>query len=193
MNETAAATHVVVVYESMFGATRQIAETIADQLRPFATVAVVSSARVDVTELTQADLIVAGGPTHVFGLSSSTTRAEAQRMADDAADLAFEWPDIGVGLREVLATIPPPSRPTGFAAFSTRTAKASRLFTGSAARGIDRGLRHAGYLPFIPPQDFLVDKTHRLIDGQLAAAADWGGQLAGRLNLHREAQLDWHG
>ncbi|MBF4571953.1 flavodoxin domain-containing protein [Herbiconiux sp. VKM Ac-1786] len=179
-----------IVYESMFGATRQVAETIADQLRPFADITIVNSANADPTEIMHTDLFVAGGPTHVFGLSSEATREEARKVADrsDAA-LVFEWPDVTRGLREMLRSLPRASRPQHFAAFSTRSAKAPRLFTGSAARRIVRDIRAAGYLPLVAPRDFLIDAGHRLVEGQLSEAADWGAQLAGHLNLLRERQL----
>lgn len=190
MNETAAPARVIVVYESMFGATRQIAETIADQLRPFADVTIMNSANAHPEDLAHADLLVAGGPTHVFGLSSETTRDEAQKVAERSnAVLTFECPDVTRGLRELLRALPRATTPHHFAAFSTRSAKAPRLFTGSAARRIDRDIRAAGYLPLVPPHDFLIEATHRLVDGQLTEAADWGTSLAGHLNLHRERQL----
>lgn len=190
MSETTAGAGVIVLYESMFGATREIAETIADQIRPFAEITIVSSADADPAALAHADLLVAGGPTHVFGLSSETTREEARRVAErsDSA-LVYEWPDVSRGLREVLRGLPRASRLQHFAAFSTRSAQAPRLFTGSAARRIDRDLRAVGYLPLVPPRDFLIDSTHRLVKGQQTEAAGWGTDLAARLNLHRERQL----
>lgn len=181
---------VVVLYESMFGATRRIAEAIAGPLRSFADVTVVTSSDLDQADLVRADLVVAGAPTHVFGLSSETTREEARRIADrSGGDLVFECADLAHGLRELLQTMPQATKLTYAAAFATRSAKAPRLFTGSAARRIDRDIRAAGYLPLLPPQDFLTDSTHHLVDGQLAEAAEWGTRLAARLNLHREGQL----
>lgn len=190
MNESAAKAGVMIVYESMFGATRQIAEIIADQIRPFADTTIVNSANADPAEVAHADLLVAGGPTHVFGLSSETTREEARGVAERSDSvLVYEWPDVSQGLRELLRGLPRASRLQHFAAFSTRSTKAPRLFTGSAARRIDRDLRAAGYLPLVPPRDFLIDSTHRLVEGQLSEAADWGTDLAAHFNLHRERQL----
>ncbi|TAJ46303.1 MAG: hypothetical protein EPO52_17355 [Herbiconiux sp.] len=190
MSGTATLSRVVVLYESMFGATRHVAATIADQLRPFAELTLVDAADADPAELVQAAFIVAGAPTHAFGLSSETTRKEARATAERShGDLVFEWADVSHGLRELLRALPRASKPTYFAAFSTRSAKAQRLFTGSAARRIDRDIRAAGYLPLSPPHDFLVDASHRLIDRQLLDAAEWGQHLASRLNLGRERQL----
>ena len=190
MNETAARARVAVVYESMFGATRLVAETVADQLRPFAELTLTSSSDADVAELEQADLLVVGAPTHVFGLSSETTREDARMIAERSDDgLVFEYSSGAKGLRELLHALPRASKLAHFAAFSTRSAKAPRLFTGSAARRIDRDIRAAGYLPLAPPRDFIVDASHRLVDGQLTEAVEWGVHLAGQLNLLRQRQL----
>ncbi|WP_368496180.1 flavodoxin domain-containing protein [Herbiconiux sp. A18JL235] len=190
MNENVARARVVVLYESMFGATRRIAEVIAEQLRPFADVVVVDAVAADLADVTRADLLVAGAPTHVFGLSSETTRHEARNIAERSkGDLVLEHTDPTRGLRELLRALPWAPRQAHVAAFSTRSMKTPRLFTGSAARRIDRDLRASGYQPLVPPRDFLVDATHRLIDGQPADAAEWGVHLASRLNLHRQGQL----
>jgi hypothetical protein len=190
MNETAARTRVIVLYESMFGATRHVAETIAGRLRPVADVTIMNSVDAGPADLAQADVIVAGGPTHAFGLSSETTRAEAKKVAERSDGvLVFECPDVTRGLRELLRGLPRASRQQSFASFSTRSGKAPRLFTGSAARRIDREMRAMGYLPLLPPRDFLIDSTHRLVDGQLTDAADWGSHLAGQLDLHQESRL----
>ncbi|MGA1837945.1 hypothetical protein VD659_13555 [Herbiconiux sp. 11R-BC] len=179
MIDTPVPERVVVLYESMFGATRQIAEAIGEQLRPFADVAVVNCAGAGPDALAGADLVVAGGPTHVFGLSSATTREEARKIAEHSdSGLVFEWVEASHGLRELLHELPHPVHPSFFAAFSTRSSKGPRLFTGSAARRIDRELRATGYRPLAAPRDFLVDATHRLVDGQLAEAAAWGAELA---------------
>src|ERR1700760_3527820 len=63
----------LVVYESWFGNTRRLAETIAAALRDEGDVELVS---VDdpLPSLLHVDLIVLGAPTHVHGLSSARSR-----------------------------------------------------------------------------------------------------------------------
>ena len=59
----------VIVYESMFGNTRLIAEHIADAARRRGEVALapISHARSDV--IAGPDLVIVGGPSHIHGMS----------------------------------------------------------------------------------------------------------------------------
>jgi flavodoxin len=57
----------VVVYESMFGDTRQVAEAIGDGLGLKFEVTVVAVDRLTTDQLRGIDLLVVGGPTHVRG------------------------------------------------------------------------------------------------------------------------------
>ncbi|UVJ41273.1 flavodoxin domain-containing protein [Arthrobacter sp. CJ23] len=61
--------HAVVVYESMYGNTRQVAEAIAQGLGASGTAKAVSVAEVAEDDVAQCDLLVVGGPTHVHGTS----------------------------------------------------------------------------------------------------------------------------
>ena len=56
----------LVIYESMYGNTRQIAEAIADTIEDACAVPVRA---VDDGELSRAARVVVGGPTHAFGMS----------------------------------------------------------------------------------------------------------------------------
>ena len=56
---------VVIVYESMFGNTHLIADAIAEGLAPGNEVTVVPVAQAGRELLDGADLVVAGGPTHI--------------------------------------------------------------------------------------------------------------------------------
>ncbi|TFD25655.1 flavodoxin domain-containing protein [Cryobacterium sp. TMS1-13-1] len=67
----------LIVYESMYGNTRLIAETIGRGLAP-AEVILVPTSQAAGVDLTQVDLLLVGGPTHVHGLSRpSTDRARS--------------------------------------------------------------------------------------------------------------------
>ena len=68
--------HALVVYESMFGNTAAIARAIADGLCSRLDVEIVEVSKAP-TRLGEIDLVVAGGPTHVFGLSRPSTRRSA--------------------------------------------------------------------------------------------------------------------
>ena len=65
--------HVVVLFESLFGNTHEVAEAIADGARtadPTAEVDCVRVAEADLEVVGAADLLVVGGPTHMRGMTS---------------------------------------------------------------------------------------------------------------------------
>ena len=70
----------LVVYESMFGNTEQVARQVADGLSGHAQVELreVSEAPAQPDELL--DLVVLGGPTHAFSMSRASTREDARRQ-----------------------------------------------------------------------------------------------------------------
>ena len=68
---------VVIVYESMYGNTHHVANTIGAGLRGVADVAVVPVEQASEELVDTADLLVVGGPTHVHGMSRPSTRKAA--------------------------------------------------------------------------------------------------------------------
>lgn len=94
----------VVVYESMFGCTRRVADAIARGLgeRLAATVVAVGQASPDM--VAGAGLVVVGGPTHMHSMSRPVRRRMAVSMAHKPdGGLALEPGADGVGLREWFA------------------------------------------------------------------------------------------
>jgi hypothetical protein len=164
----------LIVYESMYGNTRAIAEAVAEGLSGAydARVRSVHEAGADAAE---ADLLVVGGPTHMHGMTTGLSRRmTAQAAAEDGATLE-PGADAEPGLRRWLADLP---RRTGApaAAFDTRLDRAAAL-TGSAARGIARRLRHHGYA-VVGAESFLVeDAEGPLADGEADRARAWGATL----------------
>lgn len=169
---------VAVVYESMFGSTRHVAEAIAEGLREHHPLVVsVADARDLPAEI---DTVIVGAPTHVHGLSRPSTRTEAANWAREGrfglildADAADHE-----GVREWLAS--GSVHPQRHAAFDTR-ADIPRIFGGSAAAVIDRRLRRLGSRPFATEQSFVVDRTSALIEGELERARAWGAELGAAL------------
>ncbi|WP_101790310.1 flavodoxin family protein [Nonomuraea indica] len=164
----------LVVYESMFGNTRRIAEAVAEGLscRVRAEAVEVGSAPAQVGP--DIGLIVVGGPTHAFSMSRTSTRRSAAQQA--TGPLVSR----GDGVREWLATLRTPAARLGSAAFDTRIAKPR--MPGSAARGIARRLRRLGVRAVGPAQSFLVIGTQGpLVDGEVERARQWGERLAASL------------
>lgn len=177
-SETRAAPRAVIVYESMFGNTRRIAEAIADGVG-----SVVPSLLVPIAEVSripaELDLLIVGGPTHAHGLSRPESRREAVTWAStDRLDLELDETWQETGIREWLRDAPPP--PCRFASFDTRV-DMPRLFTGSAATTIARKLDKLGFDRLSEPASFLVDHRSRLEPGEVERARAWGADLAGLL------------
>ena len=72
----------VVVFESMYGNTRAIAESVAKGIRAAgdAEVTVASVSEADSELIREADLLVVGGPTHAHGMSHPATRPTAKML-----------------------------------------------------------------------------------------------------------------
>ena len=161
-------TRAVVVYESMFGNSKAVAEAIAAGLGERVPVEVVG---VDDARLSLAGedvLLVIGGPTHAFSMSRATTRESAvqQHGAPGPA---------GSGIRDLLESLPP-SAGAPAAAFDTRVKK--KFVPGSAASSAEKRLRKLGYRMVVPAESFWVaDMSGPLLDGELDRARAWGASL----------------
>ena len=168
---------VLVVYESMFGNTRRVAEAIAAGLGDAAEVEVVRAADAGSTDPGTADLLVVGAPTHVHGLPRPTSRTGAPAQAEKSGgDLVLEpGADRAVGVREWLDSLD--DLPVRGAAFDTRV-DGPTAFTGRASKGIAKRLGALGVDPLVPAESFCVDKRTVLVPGELERARAWGGQLA---------------
>lgn len=165
---------VTVVFESLFGSTRQVAEAIADGVRETVPVSVLSVA--DASALAECDVLVVGAPTHAHSLSRPASRTEAERWArDPAKHLRFEGDSRAPGVREWIEFCP--SVRVGYVAFDTRV-DMPRIFTGSAASAIAKHLQKRGLHEIVLPESFLVDKDSHLLPSELDRARRWGREIA---------------
>jgi flavodoxin I len=142
----------MVVYDSVFGNTEQVARAIGAaigdgvpvEVRPIAEVGVIPAGL---------DLLVVGGPTQGHGVDPALKAfldglpTEAVRgVAVGAFDTRFRWPE---------------------------------LLTGSAARGIAKRLEGKGARLLAEPESFFVEhKDGPLAEGELGRAASWARSLA---------------
>jgi hypothetical protein len=166
----------LVVYESMFGNTHAIAAAIGDGLRGAGDVQVVPVSGATSELLDCADFVIAGGPTHVHGMTTASTRKRAfEQAAEPDSDLTLDPSAAGRGIREWLGMIGDRLGKRA-AAFDTR-AMGPALFTGRASRGIANRLRDHGYTLVAEPESFLIDARYRLLDGELDRARAWGASL----------------
>ena len=162
-----------VVYESVYGNTRAIAEAIAEGLGDAEVVAVHEAPYL----MLDTDLLVVGGPTHMHGLSTTRSREMAVEAAHEdgsghAEVGAAEEPGLRAWLRDMSGR-----QGANAAAFDTRADKSPWL-TGAASRGIAKRLRHRGY-EVVSRQSFLVEESEGpLASGELDRAREWGQKLA---------------
>ena len=172
----------VVVYESIYGNTRAVAEAIAAGIGEVGEVEVLSVSAAAPAALSDAQLVVVGGPTHMHGLSTELSRRSAAQGASEDGHHTKLDPDAttGPGLRSWLSALPHSERSA--AAFDTRIDR-SALLTGTAARGIARRLRHHGYAIVADPESFFVTESEGpLEDDELTRARAWGVALAARVS-----------
>jgi hypothetical protein len=161
----------LVIFESMFGNTRTIAEAVAEGLSSrFAT---------DLTEVSVAptripedvSLVVVGGPTHAFGLTRPRTREDAANQTDRLLVSPAG------GLREWLEAVDAPPSRRGAAAFDTRIEK-PRL-PGSAGRGAEKRLRRLGFRVVAAAESFFVTGTKGpIVPSEVERARRWAEQVA---------------
>lgn len=142
----------LVVYDSQFGNTEQVALAIADALRAFGQSQAVHIDPAHPVELNGLDLLVLGGPTQNMGATS--------------------------GIRAFLDKLPAAQlQSLSIACFDTRY-RQSQLFTGSAAAAMVKILQKLGVTPLAPAESFFVSrKAGPLVDGELDRAAAWARML----------------
>lgn len=151
----------LVVYDSSFGNTEQLARAIAAQLALGTPTAVKAARDAAADDLAGIDLLAVGGPTQAHGLSPAL-KAFLQRIPPDAV--------------RNLPTV----------TFDTRL-HGPRLLTGSAAASSAKRLARKGARLLVPPETFLVaSKEGPLEEGELARAGAWARSL--RDSLEGEPQ-----
>jgi flavodoxin len=169
----------LIIYESIYGNTHAIAEAIARGLQPDNDVTVVPVAGATPELLAAADLIVAGGPTHVHGMSRAATRKSAVTEASkQRGQPELDADAAGPGLRDWFGSA---GRMNGTAAaFDTRLAGPA-VFTGSAAKGIAKLLERHGFTLIAEAESFLVTSDNKLRPGEEDRAQQWGQALAAKV------------
>ncbi len=167
----------LVVYESMWGNTEQVAEAIAAGLKQAMDVEVTEVQHAPAAPGPEFALIVAGGPTHAFSLSRETTRSDAINQGADHGSAQR-------GLREWLEALPTGPHPQQIATFDTR-ASVVRHLPGSAAKGAAKMAHRHGFQRAAYIESFYVKDTEGpLLDGELDRARTWGRQIGADIGSH---------
>lgn len=168
----------VVVYESLFGNTRHVAEAIAEgvgKADPTGEAVCVRVADADPILVLAADLLIVGGPTHMRGLTTTVSRHLGVVAEQRHGGHGLE-PDPEGRLREWFTTLPA-RRHIPAAAFGTR---ADMRRAGGAASGIALRLQRHGYDVIVEPEGFIIEDTAGpLREHEWNRAMLWGGDVAG--------------
>jgi flavodoxin len=152
----------VIVYDSAFGNTEQIAQAIAGTFREDGQVRIVRVEHTHPLYLHDVDLLVLGCPT--------------QKRRPTPA------------MRSLLEYIPAEAlNRLAVACFDTRFSQSSRI-TGSAARWMARKLSKRGASHLLPGESFLVKGTHGpLENGEVERAISWARMLQEKGSVSRVA------
>jgi hypothetical protein len=162
--------HALVVYESMFGNTEEIAKAVAEGLLAHMSVDSIEVGNAAKEIGVDIDLLVVGGPTHAFGMSRPLTREDAAKQA------GHDVVSSGIGIREWLEDLTNPSGQVQAAAFDTRVRKPR--VPGSAAHAAEKRLRRLRFPIARRAENFWVEGTPGpLADGELDRARRWGENL----------------
>ncbi len=160
----------IVVYESLWGNTEQVAQAIAQGLDGTFTVEVVTADLAPV-QLEEYDLVVVGGPTHAFSMSRPSTREGTPKNTPAPRAITR-------GIREWLDHLTAVFSPIRAVTFDTKV-ESPRL-PGSAAKAAQHELRAKGFDVTTEPETFRVHGYDGpLVDGELDRAAAWAHKLAG--------------
>ena len=157
----------LVVYESIWGNTETIARAAAAGVGDDAQVVSVVDAPAAIPD--DIDLLIVGGPTHAFSMTTPSTRESARQQGATTIPVR--------GIREWILELAPPSRAVRVATFDTRTV--SPRLPGSAAKKAMKRLVGRGLEPAAKPETFGVHGYGGpLADGEEARAREWGAKIA---------------
>ena len=146
----------LVIYDSLYGNTKTIAEAIASVFGQYGETRLVAANAVTDLDLADISLLALGGPTQGHGVSPA--------------------------IKDFVDTIPP-EKLTGVSlvAFDTRM-NFARWLSGSAADTIAKTLRRYGIQLLLPPESFLVEgREGPLGAGEAERAANWANTIMGRV------------
>src|SRR3954451_3865359 len=181
LTQEVVAMRALVVYESMYGNTKEVATAVADGLSTRMPVQLTEVGAAPTAIADDIALLVVGAPTHGHGMSKDASRKSAAERTtiDEPPVISRE-----VGLREWLESLEAGGGQAhvAAAAFDTRI-KGPRVLWGSAAHAAEPHLRRAGATLIVPAESFLIGgprgpKYGALLEGEVEHARRWGEELA---------------
>ena len=152
----------MVIYDSIFGNTEQIARAIGKALSSRMNVETLRVSDLKVEQLTGIELLIIGSPTRAFSPTPAIGKFLRRISRNGLKDITIAAFDTGISLDDI-------DSPIG--QFFIRR-------FGYAAKKISDKLRKKGGKPAVPPEGFFVKGNEGpLKEGELERAADWAKQI----------------
>lgn len=156
----------IVVYESHWGNTAEVARAIAEGIGPEAEA--LNTDEATATVVAEADLLVAGAPIMAFGLPSDAMVANVGKDPKAPVPGDISHPS----LRHWLEGLPPSK--AAAASFETKL----RWSPGGATGAIDERLERAGFRTIASQKFWVATPYGPLREGEVERARAWGTELA---------------
>lgn len=153
----------LIIYDSVFGNTEQVAQAMGEALAPQGDVHVLRVGDVKPEQLTGLDLLVVGSPTRAFSPTPATSRLLRSIPKHGLKGVRVAAFDTRISLEDVDSPILPPM---------------VKIF-GYAAKPIaDRLQKKGGRLAAAPEGFFVAGTEGPLKEGELKRAAEWARRIA---------------
>jgi flavodoxin I len=155
----------LIIYDSTFGNTAQLAQAMADTLGEHGKVQMVRADEAGLSEMKEIDLLIVGGPTQRHGVSPA--------------------------MRDLLERLPRRTlRGVGAAAFDTRYHMAAWK-SGSAVSRIASKIKRTGASLLVAPESFFVaEREGPLEEGELERASRWAEEVFKQFEASKSVQKD---
>jgi flavodoxin len=153
---------ILIVYDSFFGNTAQIAHAIGNAFVPQEDVEILRVSTVKPGQLTESKLLIVGSPTRAFRPTAAINNLLSKIPVNGLRGVKVAAFDTGISTNDMRSPI---------------LRILARLF-GYAANPISEKLKKKGGDLVIPPQGFFVEGTKGpLKEGELERAADWAKRI----------------
>lgn len=156
----------LVVYDSVFGNTEKVAQTIGEALEEFGQVETRKVGDVEPAQLAGLDLLIVGSPTRAFSPTPDTKQFLSSIPAGSLQGVTVGAFDTRISMDDTDSVI----------------LKFFVSIFGYAAKPIAKRLQRRGGEFAVPPEGFIVTGTEGpMKEGELARAAQWAKGIAGSL------------
>jgi flavodoxin len=153
----------LIIYDSAFGNTAQIARTIGDALSPYGEVSVCKVDTFVAQQLDAIDLLIVGSPTQGFRATAAITHFLKEFPSQRLSGVQVAAFDTRIAVSEIDSSL----------------LRAFIDFGGYAAKRIARQLERSGGELIAPAEGFIVEgKEGPLKTGECERAADWARGIA---------------